>query len=203
MLSDHVPLALKLNIPCLQIILTVTDVLRRFTGDPGLLPPSRVYRHSWTCDQYTRGTSAYPSLTTEDHDFETLGQPLPCESDPRLLFAGEATDPRFWGQMLGARLSGLREAQRVLDRIAVVGKSHYIWMFIKGVNYFRVHANVHLHYVLVHYWASQGLGGGQGELGQARGSNFKRNLLQSRFEQGFFFEQAKPVVHNEELFTVK
>ena len=36
--------------------------------------------------------------------------------DPRLLFAGEATEKRFFGNLLGARLSGLREAERILDR---------------------------------------------------------------------------------------
>ena len=36
--------------------------------------------------------------------------------DPRLLFAGEATENRFFGNLLGARLSGLREAERILDR---------------------------------------------------------------------------------------
>ena len=103
-----------------QIVLTVTDVLRKFTGDPGLLPPNKIHRHTWTTDRFSLGTSSYPSLDTEDSDFDTLSKPLPCESDPRLLFAGEATDSKFWGQMLGARLSGLREAQRVLDRMEVV-----------------------------------------------------------------------------------
>ena len=65
------------------------------------------------------GTTSYPSLITEDDDFENLGLPLPCESDPRLLFAGEATHSKFWGQMLGARLSGIREAQRIIDRVQV------------------------------------------------------------------------------------
>ena len=61
-------------------------------------------------------------MITEDNDFENLGQPLPCETDPRLLFAGEATHSKFWGQMLGARLSGIREAQRIIDRIQVVDR---------------------------------------------------------------------------------
>ena len=66
------------------------------------------------------GTTSYPSLITEDDDFENLSCPLPCETDPRLLFAGEATHSKFWGQMLGARLSGIREAQRIIDRIQIV-----------------------------------------------------------------------------------
>ena len=103
-----------------QIIQTVTDVLRKFTGDPGLSPPDKVYRHLWCNDQFSLGTTSYPSLITEDDDFEKLGHPLPCQTDPRLLFAGEATHPKFWGQMLGARLSGIREAQRIIDRVQEV-----------------------------------------------------------------------------------
>jgi hypothetical protein len=41
-------------------------------------------------------------------DLECLSLPLPSEEDPRLLFAGEATETRFWSTMHGARLSGLR-----------------------------------------------------------------------------------------------
>jgi len=100
-----------------EIIQTVTDVLRKFTGDPGLSPPEKVLRHLWCNDQFSLGTTSYPSLITEDDDFENLSCPLPCETDPRLLFAGEATHPIFWGNMLGARLSGIREAQRIVDRI--------------------------------------------------------------------------------------
>ena len=61
-------------------------------------------------------------MITEDDDFENLGHPLPCETDPRLLFAGEATHSKFWGQMLGARLSGIREAQRIIDRLHEVNQ---------------------------------------------------------------------------------
>ena len=100
--------------------MTVTDVLRRFTGDPGLAAPDRVIRQLWTRDPYALGTSSYPSVVAEDDDFEKLSRPLPSEADPRLLFAGEATDAKHWGQMLGARLSGLREANRVLERMEAV-----------------------------------------------------------------------------------
>lgn len=49
-------------------------------------------------------------------EIEDLARPLPSTVDPRLLFAGEATEKRFFGNLLGARLSGLREAERILDR---------------------------------------------------------------------------------------
>ena len=34
-----------------------------------------------------------------------------------MLFAGEATSARHWSTMHGARLSGLREAERILKRV--------------------------------------------------------------------------------------
>jgi monoamine oxidase len=45
------------------------------------------------------------------------GKPNPVLFLPtphRLLFAGEATHPKFYSTMHGARSSGLREAERVL-----------------------------------------------------------------------------------------
>ncbi len=42
---------------------------------------------------------------------------FPCV---RLLFAGEATSPTAFGTLHGARLSGVREADRVLDRMEAV-----------------------------------------------------------------------------------
>ena len=77
----------------------MADVLRQFTGDPGLQQPDKVIRQCWTTDPYTLGSGAYPSVTTSDDDFENLFRPLPSESDPRLLFAGEATHSQYWGQV--------------------------------------------------------------------------------------------------------
>ena len=82
-----------------QIILTVSDVLRQFTGDPGLPPPDKIIRRCWNTDPYSMGSGSYPSVTTTDEDVDHLSRPLPSEADPRLLFAGEATHQHFWGQV--------------------------------------------------------------------------------------------------------
>ena len=50
-------------------------------------------------------------------DLDRLSAPLPSAGDPRLLFAGDATDPRHFSTLHGARLSGLREAERIIRRI--------------------------------------------------------------------------------------
>ena len=70
----------------------------------GLSPPRRLWRHRWNSDPYVLGGWAYQSTSSADEDIEAIAQPLPSPSDPRLLFAGEATDRRYLGTLLGARL---------------------------------------------------------------------------------------------------
>jgi len=99
-----------------EVLATITDVLKSFTGDPGLVAPRRLLRHCWNSDEYSVGGWVFQSTALSEDQIEALTRPLPSQADPRLLFAGEATDKRFFGNLLGARLSGLREAQRILDR---------------------------------------------------------------------------------------
>ena len=49
------------------------------------------------------GGWAFQSTMTSDEDPQFLSLPLPCETEPRLLFAGEATHGQFLGNLLGAR----------------------------------------------------------------------------------------------------
>ena len=55
-------------------------------------------------------------MTSNENTFFVTGQPLPSENDPRLLFAGEATDPKYWSFLHGARDSGIREAMRIISK---------------------------------------------------------------------------------------
>ena len=52
---------------------------------------------------YFLGAWAFQSTLTADEDPQFLSLPLPCETEPRLLFAGEATHGQFLGNLLGAR----------------------------------------------------------------------------------------------------
>ena len=47
--------------------------------------------------------------------FGLFSEQPPNDANPRLMFAGEATHPNFWSFMHGARESGIREAQRILN----------------------------------------------------------------------------------------
>ncbi len=111
-----------------QIATSLTALLQTFTGDPGLPPPRRLYRHAWSEDPLALSSVSLPTMSTEPADFDALAAPLPSAADPRLLFAGEATagggggGGGGFGTLHGARLSGVREADRVMDRMLAVDR---------------------------------------------------------------------------------
>ena len=95
----------------------LTEILQRFTGDPGLPKPQKVIRAKWSTDEFSLGSIPFPMLKADKSDFDVLCAPLPNSAEPRVLFAGDYTEAQHWGTLNGARLSGLREAKRVLNRI--------------------------------------------------------------------------------------
>lgn len=80
--------------------------------------PDFLYRNRWTQDDLSFGCYTTASLQMNDSTFEAIGQPLPSTENPRLLFAGEATHPKFWSFLHGARESGIREAERILNKMS-------------------------------------------------------------------------------------
>ena len=64
----------------------------------------------WGADQYARGSYSFIAVGSSPDDMHALGEPV----GDRLMFAGEATDPEWFGTVHGAYMSGLREADRVL-----------------------------------------------------------------------------------------
>ncbi|XP_069691766.1 peroxisomal N(1)-acetyl-spermine/spermidine oxidase-like [Periplaneta americana] len=101
-----------------EVANSVSLVLRQFTGDPSLPYPSNVLRSKWCTDPYFCGAYSYMGLqSTVPYQCE-LATPVPGVCDPNppvLLFAGEATSPGQHSTAHGARLSGIREAERILQ----------------------------------------------------------------------------------------
>ena len=64
----------------------------------------------WGSDPYARGSYSFLAVGSSPDDMHTLGEPV----GERLMFAGEATNPDWFGTVHGAYLSGLREADRIL-----------------------------------------------------------------------------------------
>lgn len=96
----------------------ITRLLRQFTGDASLPFPSTVLRSKWANDPYFHGSYSYMGLDSNVGHQCDLSCPLPgpCEPVPPILFfAGEATCAGHYSTVHGARLSGIREAERIIQ----------------------------------------------------------------------------------------
>ena len=89
----------------------VADALRVLAEVLGVTPPTPLASHvtRWRQDPYSRGSYCFPALGQELEDFEALAAPVA----ERVLFAGEGTDPAYFGTVHGALRSGIREATRL------------------------------------------------------------------------------------------
>ena len=94
------------------------NVIRDVTGDISLPDPIRVTKTQWASDRLYRGSYSYPAIKSDfPRDLNDLAEPiLSGESNiPLVLFAGEATHPTAYSTVHGARLTGLREADRIIQ----------------------------------------------------------------------------------------
>ena len=98
------------------VIETCTELLRKFLGKPSIPSPQKILRSKWCTNPYFLGSYSYISMNSTPRDIELLAQPVYSDEVPRLLFAGEATSSNAYSTMHGARNSGLREAQRLLNK---------------------------------------------------------------------------------------
>lgn len=96
----------------------ITRLLRQFTGDASLPYPSTILRSKWASDPYFCGSYSFMNLNSNVGHQCDLSCPVPGSCDPVppiLLFAGEATCAGHHSTVHGARLSGIREAERVVQ----------------------------------------------------------------------------------------
>uniref|UniRef100_A0A8D1IK73 Polyamine oxidase n=1 Tax=Sus scrofa TaxID=9823 RepID=A0A8D1IK73_PIG len=101
-----------------DVLLSLTQVLRRVTGNPRLPAPRSVLRSRWHSAPYTRGSYSYVAVGSSGDDLDLLAQPLPADgkgAQLQVLFAGEATHRTFYSTTHGALLSGWREADRLIS----------------------------------------------------------------------------------------
>lgn len=97
------------------LIAKMTDILRRYTGDPSIPPPVRVLVSQWNANSFVRGFNSYVSLATSSlADFDRIRQPLTVAGKARVFFAGEATHRQYFASAHGARSSGLRAGQEIV-----------------------------------------------------------------------------------------
>ncbi|XP_026756995.3 peroxisomal N(1)-acetyl-spermine/spermidine oxidase-like [Galleria mellonella] len=96
----------------------ITDVLRFSTGNQNIPYPVTVLRSHWTSDPFFCGAYSYDCHCADGTAQRALACPIPGPSEPIppiLLFAGEATVPGHFATVSGARLSGIREAERIVQ----------------------------------------------------------------------------------------
>lgn len=100
-----------------EVIERCTDLLRQFTGDLSLAPPDSILSTSWCTNRFIGGSYSYPTTKTLQNDHKIIGEPLPSWSEPKLLFAGEATHESYFSTVHGARLTGLTQANHIIQAI--------------------------------------------------------------------------------------
>lgn len=79
--------------------------------------PIDVRTTRWATNKHFLGTYSYHSITTDLLKTSSEDLALPINNPlgrPCLLFAGEATHPKYFGTVHGAIETGYREAERVL-----------------------------------------------------------------------------------------
>ncbi|ENN76336.1 hypothetical protein YQE_07299, partial [Dendroctonus ponderosae] len=96
----------------------MTKLLRQFTGDASLPYPCTILRTKWASDPYFCGAYSFLNLNSNVGHQCDLSCPVPGSCDPVppiLLFAGEATCAGYQSTVHGSRISGIREAERIVQ----------------------------------------------------------------------------------------
>jgi monoamine oxidase len=73
--------------------------------------PTNMLRTKWQTNENSFGAYSYTAVGTEMEHFEQLAE----EVDDKLFFAGEHTNVDYFSTAHGAYLSGLREADKIID----------------------------------------------------------------------------------------
>jgi len=93
-----------------QIITEIMIQLRTIYGS-SIPEPSNLLRTSWSQHPYTFGAYSFVPVGAASIEFEHLAK----EVQNKLFFAGEHTERDYRGTVHGAYLSGIREADKIVD----------------------------------------------------------------------------------------
>ncbi len=73
--------------------------------------PTSMLRTKWVSNEFTFGSYSFATNDTRSSDFEEFEN----AADNKLFFAGEHTSRDYRGTVHGAYLSGIREAEKIVD----------------------------------------------------------------------------------------
>jgi monoamine oxidase len=91
-----------------EIVASALAVLEKVHGRTLPAPTTSAVTH-WTTDPYSLGSYLYLPVGASPDDIETIAEP----QGDRLLFAGEGTEPDYYGNVHAAVLSAFRECTRM------------------------------------------------------------------------------------------
>lgn len=101
------------KLPDSDVSMEITKLLRKCLNNTNVPPPYEILRSDWNSSACYMGGRPYFSTSSSNKDVQSLAAPL--GQKPSLMFAGDATILSGFGTLDGARLSGIREAQRIID----------------------------------------------------------------------------------------
>lgn len=93
----------------------LTNFLRNLFGDLTISRPKSVITSKWVSNPLIRGAYSYSSFASISSDYLTIADSIPDNINPKIFFAGEATDSRRYSTVHGARFTGIREAEKILN----------------------------------------------------------------------------------------
>jgi monoamine oxidase len=93
-----------------QVIAEIMLHLRDIYGN-GIPEPAQLLRTRWSANENAYGSYSFTAIDTAMQHFEDLAEAV----DDKLFFAGEHTEVDYFSTVHGAYLSGLREAEKIMD----------------------------------------------------------------------------------------
>lgn len=93
-----------------QVIDDIMTHLKDIYGN-NIPAPTNILRTKWQANDNTFGSYSYTAMSTEMRHFNDLAQEL----NDKLFFAGEHTEIDYFSTAHGAYLSGIREADKIID----------------------------------------------------------------------------------------
>lgn len=75
--------------------------------------PNQILRTKWQSNEFSFGSYAYTALETKMQHFDDIAEAV----NDKLFFAGEHTEIDYFSTVHGAYLSGIREADKIIDLV--------------------------------------------------------------------------------------
>ncbi len=104
-----------------EIITECIKIMRKFTGNPTIPPPSKFFCSRWHSNEFVRGAYSFNHKNSDkiDNWEKTIKEPIIYGNQGNvLLFAGEAIHEHYFSTVHGAFSSGIEQSKQLLKLIA-------------------------------------------------------------------------------------